>query len=66
MTQGFIDGDLAAVLATFQDPAQHLADLADDMIVIDKPRGLGAQEFRALVQHAFAAVGDARSSIGRR
>src|SRR5580698_1934259 len=62
MSQGFIDRDFRRGSPTDDSARENLADLSDNMRVVDHPRLFRPQELRSLAQHTFAAVGnEARS-----
>ena len=58
VAEGFVDRDLLGRLAARLGAVENLADLGDDMVVVDEAGGLGVQELRALGQHARPIVGD--------
>ena len=48
----------SASTATFGCAGEHFSDFGEDVVVVDEAGVSGAEEFCALIQDAFAAVGE--------
>src|SRR5579864_8294821 len=58
VANGLVDGNLVWRSAALDLAGQNLADLRNDVVIADETGFLRAQELCALLQDAFAAVGD--------